>query len=54
MSSPSGTTPPAPLTAITNAHVVPIDGEPFDGTVVVEDGRITALGRARRRDRDRR
>ncbi|TKV29413.1 amidohydrolase [Arthrobacter sp. NamB2] len=44
MSSPSGTTPSAPITAFTNAHVVPIDGEPFDGTVVVEDGRITALG----------
>ncbi|WP_245933416.1 amidohydrolase [Arthrobacter livingstonensis] len=30
--------------AITNAHVVPIDGEPFDGTVLVEGGRILALG----------
>lgn len=30
--------------AITNAHVVPIDGEPFDGTVVIDDGTITALG----------
>ncbi|WP_159617727.1 amidohydrolase [Arthrobacter zhaoguopingii] len=35
---------PAPALAILNAHVVPIDGEPFDGTVVLEDGRITALG----------
>ncbi len=32
--------------AITGAHVVPIDGDPFDGTVVVTDGRITALGPA--------
>lgn len=30
--------------AITNAHVVPIDGDPFDGTVVVTDGTISALG----------
>ncbi|WP_231687114.1 amidohydrolase [Arthrobacter alpinus] len=30
--------------AITNAHVVPIDGEPFDGTVLVEGGMILALG----------
>jgi len=30
--------------AITGAHVVPIDGEPFDGTVRVRDGRIAALG----------
>lgn len=30
--------------AITNAHVVPIESEPFDGTVVVEDGRISAMG----------
>jgi imidazolonepropionase-like amidohydrolase len=31
--------------AITGAHVVPIVGEEFDGgTVVVEDGRITAVG----------
>ncbi|GGL84515.1 amidohydrolase [Nakamurella endophytica] len=33
-----------PPLAITGAHVVPITGTPFDGTVVVEDGRITALG----------
>ncbi|MDQ0277696.1 imidazolonepropionase-like amidohydrolase [Arthrobacter silviterrae] len=30
--------------AITNAHVVPIEGEPFDGTVLVEGGKILALG----------
>ena len=30
--------------AITGAHVVPIEGEPFDGTVLVTDGRIAALG----------
>ena len=30
--------------AITNAHVVPVDGDPFEGTVVVEDGVITTLG----------
>lgn len=30
--------------AITGGHVVPIEGEPFDGTVVVTDGVITALG----------
>lgn len=30
--------------AITNAHVVPVEGEPFDGALVVEDGRIVALG----------
>ncbi|HET7414869.1 MAG TPA: amidohydrolase [Arthrobacter sp.] len=30
--------------AITNAHVVPIESEPFDGTVVVTDGKITAMG----------
>src|SRR5699024_12267344 len=32
------------ITAITHAHVVPIEGEPFEGTVLVEDGRIAALG----------
>lgn len=32
------------LFAITNAHVVPIEGEPFDGTVVVRDGKISAAG----------
>ncbi len=30
--------------AITGGHVVPIEGEPFDGTVVVTDGVIAALG----------
>jgi imidazolonepropionase-like amidohydrolase len=30
--------------AIVNAHVVPIEAEPFDGTVLVVDGRIAALG----------
>ena len=30
--------------AIVDAHVVPIDGTPFDGTVVVTDGVITDLG----------
>lgn len=30
--------------AITHAHVVPIEGEPFEGTVLIEDGTITALG----------
>ncbi|MHA7261927.1 amidohydrolase [Arthrobacter sp. TMN-37] len=33
-----------PALAILNAHVVPIDGDPFDGTVVLEGGKITALG----------
>ncbi|AXK45643.1 amidohydrolase [Brachybacterium saurashtrense] len=30
--------------AITGAHVVPIEGEPFDGTVLVREGRLCALG----------
>ncbi|WP_083508842.1 amidohydrolase [Arthrobacter alpinus] len=30
--------------AITNAHVVPVEGEPFDGTVLVEGGKILGLG----------
>ncbi|WP_026534462.1 amidohydrolase [Arthrobacter sp. H14] len=30
--------------AITNAHVVPIEGEPFDGTVLIKEGKIAALG----------
>ena len=30
--------------AITNTHVVPIEGDPYDGTVVVADGRISAVG----------
>ncbi|MCQ1952525.1 amidohydrolase [Arthrobacter sp. zg-Y238] len=32
------------LQAITNAHVVPVTGRPFDGTVLVEGGRIRELG----------
>lgn len=32
------------VTAIVNAHVVPIEGEPFDGTVVIRNGKISALG----------
>ncbi len=30
--------------AITNAHVVPVEGAPFDGTVLVEGGKILGLG----------
>ncbi|WP_022909826.1 amidohydrolase [Aestuariimicrobium kwangyangense] len=30
--------------SITNAHVVPVVGEPFDGTVIVENGKISASG----------
>lgn len=30
--------------AITNARIVPVTSPPFDGTIVVEDGIITALG----------
>lgn len=30
--------------AITAGHVVPVAGEPFDGTILVTDGTITALG----------
>lgn len=30
--------------AITNAHVVPIIGQPFDGTVLIEGGKILGLG----------
>ncbi|GAA1151384.1 amidohydrolase [Ornithinicoccus hortensis] len=30
--------------AISNAHVVPIEGEPFTGTVVLAEGKIAALG----------
>ncbi len=30
--------------AITHAHVVPIDGEPFEGTVLIDGETITALG----------
>ncbi|MDF9278248.1 amidohydrolase [Arthrobacter sp. EH-1B-1] len=32
------------VTAIINAHVVPIEGEPFDGTVLIENGKVSALG----------
>ncbi|MHA7277842.1 amidohydrolase [Arthrobacter sp. HLT1-21] len=32
------------VTAIINAHVVPIEGAPFDGAVLMEDGKIIALG----------
>ncbi|MDN5811534.1 MAG: amidohydrolase [Arthrobacter sp.] len=32
------------LLAIINAHVVPIEAEPYDGAVVVRDGRIEASG----------
>ncbi|MBG6182400.1 imidazolonepropionase-like amidohydrolase [Arthrobacter sp. CAN_A214] len=42
--SPLGKSASRPLTAVVNAHVVPIDGDPFDGTVVFDDGTITALG----------
>ena len=34
----------APLLAIVNARVVPVTAPPFDGTVVLEDGRIRELG----------
>lgn len=32
------------ILVIRNAHVVPVTAEPFDGTVVVTDGRISDLG----------
>lgn len=32
------------ITALTGGHVVPITAEPFDGTVLIEDGVIVALG----------
>ncbi|WP_153396356.1 amidohydrolase [Ornithinicoccus halotolerans] len=32
------------ILAITRAHVVPVEGDPFDGTVVVEDGTVRELG----------
>ncbi len=32
------------LFAITNGYVVPIEGEPFTGTVLIKDGTIEALG----------
>ncbi|MCH8564509.1 amidohydrolase [Nesterenkonia sp. LB17] len=31
---------------ISNAHILPISGEPFDGSLVVTEGRIAALGPA--------
>ena len=31
------------LTAFVNAHVVPVAAEPFDGALLVEDGRITRI-----------
>ena len=34
------------VTAFVGAHVVPIEGDPFDGTVVCEGGRISAIGGA--------
>jgi len=30
--------------ALTHAHIVPVVGDPFDGTLVMTDGRIAALG----------
>lgn len=32
------------ITAFVHAHVVPVESAPFDGALIVEDGRITALG----------
>ena len=32
------------LTAIVNAHIVPIRADPFDGTIILQHGRIAALG----------
>jgi len=32
------------LWAITNAHICPADGAPFDGTILLKDGHIAALG----------
>ena len=32
------------MLAITHAHVVPVEDPAFDGTVLIEEGRITALG----------
>lgn len=34
---------PGQVTAFVDAHVVPIEGEPYDGTVLTEHGRITGL-----------
>lgn len=30
--------------SVKNAHIVPVSGTPFDGTIVVTDGQISALG----------
>ena len=32
------------LLAIVNAKVVPVEGEEFEGTILVRDGRIAELG----------
>ena len=32
------------LTAIVNARIVPISADPFDGTIILQHGRIAALG----------
>ncbi|MGJ6981146.1 amidohydrolase [Aestuariimicrobium soli] len=32
------------VVAITNAHVVPVVGDPFDGTVIIENGKISSAG----------
>ncbi|WP_144720723.1 amidohydrolase [Agrococcus jejuensis] len=32
------------LRAVVNAHVIPVEGDPFDGTILIRDGRIEALG----------
>ena len=32
------------LRAIVDAHVIPVEGEPFHGTILIRDGRIEALG----------
>lgn len=37
-------TAPTPAVAITNAHVHPVSSPAFDGTILLEDGRISALG----------
>lgn len=37
-------TAPTPAVAITNAHVHPVSSRAFDGTILLEDGRISALG----------
>ena len=45
LSDPAGTvgTMSAAI-AITGAHVVPVVGDPFDGTVLMHGGRIAAMG----------